>query len=287
MDHHPEPAEGRRRLRKSPRTRSVVIATGLLVLGITPFAAARTGSNIREGLRNGTATRETQIISNVAASTGTTGGYSTRQSNLSTSGGGAVYGCRSGAGGSAATPTPQNPCIRANNLSRGLAFEFNASNGDSAGLITVGTGGDGTKPFTTNATGVATGLNADEVDGLDATQIVALARTKAGLDADTVDGLDSTALQAKFAQVTAGGAAGETRGVPTGGVTNPAGAGTWQVVFTGDQTRCALAATVTGTAPGQVTVTPTLAGGNTTVDVQTFNGAGAATDLGFHLTANC
>ncbi|MDX6681096.1 MAG: hypothetical protein QOG94_1135, partial [Solirubrobacteraceae bacterium] len=34
MAHQLEPAK---RLRKSPRTRSVVIATGLLVLGITPF----------------------------------------------------------------------------------------------------------------------------------------------------------------------------------------------------------------------------------------------------------
>ena len=286
MDH---PNRRARRLGTSPRTRSVVIATGLLLLGITPFAVARTGSNLREGLRNGTATRETQIISNVASSTGITGGYSTRQSNLSTSGGGAVYGCRSGAGGSAATPTPQNPCIRANNLSRGLAFEFNASDGDTGGLITVGTGGDAKKPFTTNATGVATGLNADEVDGLDASQIVGAARVKTALDADTVDGKDSTDLQAKFAQVATAGTAGETRGVPTGGVTNPGVAddGTYQVVFTGDLSRCAMAATVTGTAPGQVTVTPTLAAGNTTVDVRTFNGAGAPADRGFHLTASC
>ena len=294
MDHQPDPTKNRRRLRMplantSPRTRSVVIATGMLALAATPLAGAATGQNLREGVRNGTATRETQIISNVASSSGTTGGYSTRQSNLSSSGGGAVYGCRSAAGGSAATPTAQNPCIRANNLSRGLAFEFNASNGETAGLITVGTGGDGTRPFTTNATGVATGLNSDEVDGLDAAQIVALARTKTGLDADTVDGLNSTDLQAKFAQVGSGGAAGATRGVPTGGVTNPGPPddGTWQVVFTGDQSNCAIAATVTGTAPGQVTVTPTTAGGNTTVDVRTFNGAGAATDRGFHLTVSC
>jgi hypothetical protein len=294
MDHRNEPAATRRRLlrmplaTRSPRTRSVVLATGLLVLGITPFAAARTGSNIREGLRNGTATRETQIISNVAATTGTTGGYSTRQSNLSSSGGGAVYGCRSGAGGSAATPRPQNPCIRANNLSSGLAFEFNASNGDTGGLITVGTGGDAKKPFTTNATGVATGLNSDEVDGLDAAQIISAARTKASLDADTVDGKDSTDLQAKFAQVTIGGTAGETRGVPTGGVTTgTAGDGIYQVVFTGDLSKCAMSATITGTDAGQVTVTPAVAAGNTNVDVRTFNGAGTATDRPFHLTANC
>lgn len=290
MDHHP--SEPRRRLRlplagKSPRTRSVLLATGLLVLGISPFAIARTGSNIREGLRNGTATRETQIISNVGSTTAVTGGYSTRQSNLSSSGGGAVYGCRSGAGGSAATPTPQNPCLRANNLAAGLAFEFNASNGTTGGLITVGKGGDGTKPFTTNATGVATGLNADQVDGLDASQIVALARTKAGLDADTVDGKDSTDLQARFAQVSLGGTAGETRGVPAGGVTDPAGVGKYQVVFTGDLSKCAMSTAVTGTDPGMVTATPTVAAGNTTVDVRTFNGAGAPADRGFHLSVNC
>jgi hypothetical protein len=291
MDRPNEPTATRRRLRmplasRSPRTRSVVIATVLLVLGISSFAAARTGSNIREGLRNGTATRETQIISNVASSTGTTGGYSTRQSNLSSSGGGAVYGCRSAAGGSAAKPTPQNPCIRANNLSSGLAFEFNASNGDTGGLITVGTGGDSKKPFTTNATGVATGLNSDEVDGLDAAQIIAAARTKTALDADTLDGKDSTDLQAKFAQVAADGTAGATRGVPTGGVALPV-ASVYQVTFTGDLTKCAMSATITGATPGEVTVAPTLAAGNTTVAVHTFDSAGAAANRAFHLTANC
>ena len=261
-----------RRLGKSPRTRSVVIATGLLLLGITPFAAARTGSNLREGLRNGTATRETQIISNVASSTGITGGYSTRQSNLSTSGGGAVYGCRSGAGGSAATPTPQNPCIRANNLSQGLAFEFNASDGDTGGLITVGTGGDTKKPFTTNATGVATGLNADEVDGLDASQIVGAARTKTALDADTVDGKDSTDLLAKFAQVTSGGNVGSSRGL---------------VATTGDLSACSATATITGATPGEITVTSATASGNTTATVRTFDSTGGAANMPFNLTIDC
>jgi hypothetical protein len=295
MDHQNDLTAKRRRLRlplasTSPRTRSVVIATGLLVLGITPFAAARTGSNLREGVRNGTATRETQIIASIASTNATTGGYSTRQSNLSTTGGGAIYGCRSGAGGSFAKPQPQNPCLRANNLSSGLAFEFNASNGDTAGTITVGKGGDNTKPFTTNATGVATGLNADEVDGLDASQVVAAARVKTGLDADTVDGKDSTDLQAKFAQVAVDGTAGATRGVPTGGVTNPGGGandGTYQVVFTGDLSNCAMSATITGATPGEVTVTPTVAAGNTTVSVLTFDSAGVAANRAFHLTANC
>ncbi|MGH2897744.1 MAG: hypothetical protein ACRDMZ_03655, partial [Solirubrobacteraceae bacterium] len=107
----------------------------MLVICVTPFAAAKTGGNLREGVRNGTTTNETQIIGNLRSSTRTTGGYVTRQSNLSTDGGGAVYGCRSKAGGSAAKPKPQNPCLRANNLSTGFAFEFHASNGDATGLI--------------------------------------------------------------------------------------------------------------------------------------------------------
>lgn len=149
------------------RTRHVVIASTILVLGIAPLGVAATGDALREGARNGTATKETQIISNNPATTATTGGYTTRQSNTSDSGGGAVYGCRSTAGGSAANP-PKNPCLRVNNLSNGFAFEFNATGGESAGTITVGAGGDTKRPFTTNATGVATGLNADRVDGIEA-----------------------------------------------------------------------------------------------------------------------
>jgi hypothetical protein len=152
---------------RGPRTRSVLLATGVLVLGVAPLGVAATGDTLREGMRNGTAAKETSIVSNNPATTTSTGGYATRQSNKSTTGGGAVYGCRSTTGGSAATP-PTNPCLRVNNLSTGFAFEFNAQSGASAGLITVGGGGDAKKPFTTNATGVATGLNADRVDGVEA-----------------------------------------------------------------------------------------------------------------------
>lgn len=163
----------RRRLlsQSSPRTRSVLLATGMLVVAISPFAVARTGDALREGKRNGTTRAETEIIGNLRSALTPTGGYVTRQSNLSTDGGGAIYGCRSKAGGSAAKPQPQNPCVRANNLSTGLAFEFNAAGGDIGGLVSVGGGGDAKKPFVTDATGVATGLNADRLDGRDATDL--------------------------------------------------------------------------------------------------------------------
>jgi len=199
-------------MRKFPdRTRAAALATGIAVIGITSVVDARTGDNLREGLRNGTTTSETEIVSNIAAASGLKGGYSTRQSNLSATGGGAIYGCRSAAGGSAATP-PQNPCVRANNLSTGYAFEFNATRGDSAGSITVGAGGDTKKPFTTNATGVATGLNADRVDGASAEDIVKAARTTKDLDADRVDGAEAVDLKSRWVLVKADGTIEEQSG---------------------------------------------------------------------------
>lgn len=200
-------APGRRRILRGrgPRSRSVALATGIAVIGITGVVDAATGGNLREGVRNGTTTSETEIISNIAATDAQKGGYSTRQSNLSSSGGGAIYGCRATAGGSAAKP-PKNPCLRANNLADGFAFEFNATKGATAGSITVGSGGDTKRPFTTNATGVATGLNADRVDGASAADIVAAARATAGLDADKVDGADAADLRTRWALIDETGA---------------------------------------------------------------------------------
>jgi len=277
-----------RLLGRAPRTRSVVAATGLLVICAAPFAGAATGDPVRQSVRNGTTLSETEIISNIRSTTALKGGYSTRQSNLSASGGGAIYGCRSKAGGSAAKPLPQNPCLRANNLSTGYAFEFNAANGNVGGLISVGSGGQARKPFVTNATGVATGLNADRLDNLDAAAIVAAARTKTGLDADTVDGKDVGDLQARFAQVTASGTAGETRGLAaTGGLTHVAASGIYVVLFSGDLAKCAVAATITDATGGEISATPVVAAGNTTVTVRTSNSAGTPADRDFHLTAVC
>lgn len=196
----PTPAGIRpRKVRRGPRTRSVLLATGLLVLGITPFAVGATGDVLREGQRNGTATRETQIIGNIGFSNRSKGGYTTRQSNLSRSGGGAVYGCRSrnGAG--------NNPCLNAVNLNTGYAFAFTAEDGNVGGVFNVGSGGSSKRPFTTNATAVATNLNADRVDGQDAAQIIANARATPGLNAATVDGATAASLKSRWALVNEAG----------------------------------------------------------------------------------
>jgi hypothetical protein len=143
-----------RRPKRAPgQGRYVLGAALILALLVSPFAVATTGNVLREGKRNpsnGSASKETEII----ASNKT---YGTRQSNVKNgNGGGAIYGCRSNPG--------REPCIRANNLKNGRAFEFE-TDGAEGGSIEANA--PGARPFTTNATGVATGLNSDRLDGLD------------------------------------------------------------------------------------------------------------------------
>jgi hypothetical protein len=234
-----------------------ILASALLVaLMVAPFAGAfGEGNNVRGGSRNPSPdarrayTKETEIIANVST-------YGTRQSNKSNNGGGAVYGCRSAIGG---TPKGNEPCLRASNLTNGRAFEFNANGGTEVGAIT---GPATAAPFTTTATGVATGLNADKVDGKDATD-----------------------LQAKFATVTgADGSLGSNRGATS---SSRASAGVYNVVFDADVSKCSRTATIAGATPGTIT---TDAGANAqTVTVRTFDTAAvpAATDHSFNLTVTC
>jgi hypothetical protein len=232
-----------------------ILASALLVaLMVAPFAGAfGEGNGLRGGARNPSSderrayTKETEIIANVST-------YGTRQSNKSTNGGGAVYGCRSAAGG---TPKGNEPCVRASNLTDGRAFEFNANGGTEVGAIT---GPAAAAPFTTTAKGVATGLNADQVDGKDATD-----------------------LQAKFATVTDAGVLGDKRGATASARSD---AGVYSVDFDADVSKCARTVSVTGDAAGAATTTATDAD---TIAVHTFAllPAVVAADRAFHLVVTC
>lgn len=251
----------RSRIRKALNVRANgpwILASALLVaLMVAPFAGAfGEGNSVRGGARNPSPdsrrayTKETQIIANVNS-------YGTRQSNKSNNGGGAVYGCRSAAGG---TAKGNEPCVRASNLADGRAFEFNANGGTEVGQIT---GPAAAAPFTTTAKGVATGLNADQVDGKSADEITAAALSR-------------------FATVTgATGALGDQRGATASA---RSAAGIYSVDFNADVSKCARTATITGTDPGQITTAATDAD---TVAVRTFDGAGAAADRSFHLVVTC
>jgi hypothetical protein len=238
-----------------------ILAAALLVaLLVAPFAGAfGEGNSVRGGARNPSPdsrraySKETEIIANV-------GTYGTRQSNKSTNGGGAVYGCRSGAGG---TPKGNEPCVRASNLAAGRAFEFNTNSGTEVGAIT---GPATAAPFTTTAKGVATGLNADQVDGKSADEIVSAAQ--AGIKFAIVSGAD-------------GALSANNRGAKAAA---RSATGVYSVDFDADVSKCARTATIAGTDPGQVTTDLT---DSDTVAVRTFNGGGTAADRTFHLTVTC
>jgi hypothetical protein len=250
----------RSRIRKALNVRANgpwILASALLVaLMVAPFAGAfGEGNSVRGGARNPSPdarrayTKETEIIANVNT-------YGTRQSNKSNNGGGAVYGCRSGDGG---TPKGNEPCVRASNLTTGRAFEFNSNNGTEVGAIT---GPATAAPFTTTAKGVATGLNADQVDGKSADEITA-------------------AALAKYAKVSGAGALGDQRGATAAA---RSATGVYSVDFNADVSKCARTVSVTGDAPGTATTTATDAD---TVAVHTFDLAGGAEDHSFHLVVTC
>ncbi len=166
----------------SSRTPLVLVLSAAIVL-TAPLAIAGTGDNIREGVRNpaggGAAARETQIIARTAKDT-----YGTRQSNLG-DGGGAIYGCRSSLDTTGiGDPKKSTPCLRVNNLRAGKAFDLQTNTGRLIGIMQAGSNLQTPKPevapFITNATGVAVGLNADRVDGLNASEIIAQAAAASG-----------------------------------------------------------------------------------------------------------
>jgi hypothetical protein len=165
----------------SSRTPLVLALAASIVL-IAPLAIAGTGDNIREGVRNpssgGAASKETQIIARTGKDV-----YGTRQSNLG-DGGGAIYGCRASLDTSGiGDPKKSTPCLRVNNLRDGKAFDLQTNTGRIIGVLQAGSSLNTPKPevapFITNAIGVAVGLNADRVDGLNAADIIAQA-TAAG-----------------------------------------------------------------------------------------------------------
>ncbi len=154
----------RRRRRLGRVSNKALFGGSVVMLALTgaTVVQATTGLPLKEGVRNGTATKETQIISKVTGNQ-----YGTRQSNVSTgptAGGSAIYGCR----------RPTLECTRAANLDKGPAASF-----QTKGLV----------PFTISptATGVVPNLNADKVDGLSADEIAKQALTGKAATAGTAD----------------------------------------------------------------------------------------------------
>ena len=254
-----------RKLEAGRRGRHVVMASAVLALVASPWAvAASTGGSIVGGKRNpGSSTsaeysKETQIIGDIAQGKGGvasgTGGYTTRQSNKSSSGGGAIYGCRATAG--------KNSCLVADNLANGSAFQFIAqANADHVGEILFnGKSPSPQAPFVTNGTGLVKNLNADTVDGKQASDLV-------GTDA------------LLFAVVSSSGALGSTRGA-SGASQTSGSPPTYSVAFSRDVSQCAYTASPTDTGAGTVAVT-----NGSDANSVTVTESGSAS--GFHLQVTC
>src|SRR6476661_3623770 len=143
----------------------VVMSSLIIALLAAPFAIASNGDPIKAGGRR-TFTRITTVLGDSAT-------YATQQSNLRQGDGGAArYGCRSTAA--------NEYCLLSKNTGGGGSFRFQSLNSLLGGSIEVnppqGKTAADAKPFTTNAHGVATGLNADQVDGMSADDIVKAAK---------------------------------------------------------------------------------------------------------------
>jgi len=235
---------------------TVVASAGVAAAIAAPLATgAGEGSNVRAGERNPANGRslasETQIIA-------TNGTFGTRQSNKG-SGGGAIYGCRAPAGGKG--------CIEASNLTSGQAFNFRFR-GEVGGTInTNATDKTKARPFTTNATGVATGLNADQVDGKDAQQII-----------------DETLSRTKIGVVGTDGKLANQRGL-TAAVRQDKGV--YIVTADADITKCVPNVTAYGSAPGANAALEPVQGQPQQLRVYTQTSAGEAADRQFALTVNC
>jgi hypothetical protein len=232
--------------------RYAIAAALILAIGVPSVAVGfGEGRAILGGKRNPSrdATKafsaETEIIANNPT-------YGTRQSNKRDGdGGGAIYGCRSNPG--------NEPCVRANNLKGGRAFEFETV-GKEAGAIDVG---DPTAaPFSTNATGKVTNLNADKLDGKDSTDFA------------------SGALF--FADVSATGTLGNNRGAASAGAPNANN--TFTVTFGTDVSKCAFTASPNDTAAD---VTRALAVSASGSDPKAVLVDETATAFAFHLQVLC
>lgn len=238
--------------------RVMTVGAAAVVAGAiaAPLATgANEGSTLKGGQRNGTFSSETKIIARNDA-------FGTRQSNLG-GGGGAIYGCRAANTG--------RGCIEASNLNNGQAFNFRFR-GPLGGTINTNASTpqarDQVKPFTTNATGVATGLNADRVDSMDAQEIIDAAVAKA---------------QPKMAIVAANGQLGTQRGIAA---VAREGEGTYLVRADADISKCVPTATAfqAGANGANVALEPV---DNQQIRVHTQTNAGVAADRQFSLAINC
>lgn len=240
-----------RRAFGSRAARGAVAAAGIAAMIATPVAlASGGGSSRRDGHAEGVAAVGGMPIrggihnpphSSYFRTTGLfsdTGSWGTRIENLG-NGGASLFACHSFEGGL--------PCLDSYNLTGGLAFTFNTSGKVGGEILLRDTNG---APFTTNAHGVATGLNANFLQGKQAGEFQLASQPAAkAVDSEKLAGQPASAYvstgQLLFADVSAGPKLTAARGA-----TAVAQASTvYTVTFgTADVSKCAFTASPQGAA---------------------------------------
>ena len=249
-----------------------------LALMVTPFAiGAGEGKPVKLGKRNppkGASKKPTQVFAKTKASK-----YTLQLTNTK-AGGAALAKCKS-----AATAAP---CVRSSNSAAGMAFQFHSGTGPIIGVIQSGTvlttPNPNARPVITNATGEALGFNADKVDGLNATDIIAAAQAQnpAG-----------TAPSFAFARVTATGTTDSSRsqGVTDANILKGATPGLY--CFANLTSKPKNANVTLDSVPGEVSVDtevnaadgcPSPPTGNVELIVRTYDSAGAPADKAFYIS---
>jgi hypothetical protein len=241
--HH---APGARRVLGRGWKRASILAAVAVAAISAPVALAGSladagGGSIRGGVKNptyGGFYQTTQIWANNSS-------WGTRQSNLG-SGGSAIYGCRAPSGGL--------PCLDADNLKGGTAFDF-ITTGSVGGTIQVGNENDA--PFTTNGHGEAKGLNANYLQGKTASEFQLASQPAA--NANELGGQPAssyvTSSELLFADVVPGPSIQNGSGATSVGQSES----TYTVVFgTTNVSKCAYTASPQGAAlsSGQIGVAP-------------------------------
>lgn len=249
-------AVGRRRLGRplsATGGRAVAIAGVAIAVAVAPVALA-TGSG--RSAKAASARGKAALVGGIhnpaySAFSRTTGlfantkGWVTRIKNQG-SGGAATLPCKAATGRS---------CLEAANNSTGFAFTF-ISGGATGGTIQL-KNPEGA-PFTTNAHGVATGLNANYLQGKQASEFQLASQPAA--NAEKLGGQPASSYvttgQVLFATVNAEGKLVNDRGART--VSSPA-SGTYTVAFGSDVSKCSYTAAPVGAAltEGQIGVGPT------------------------------
>ena len=166
----------RSRMPSSGPVRWTLVGMGVAAMAGSPLAIGaalgKGNATVRVSLDAGARNPAKGVLLSSTRIIARTNDEAVKVSNSGPSGGAGLFSCASIAGGSAAN---REPCIEAENRSSGSAFEFRFR-GPLGGAFQIGNNLDrlfpAVKPFVTNATGVATGLNADRVDGLHAQEII-------------------------------------------------------------------------------------------------------------------